>query len=160
MSVLSKYRGSNDLPVTLRNDLFLPFERVFDDFFTDFFRGTSVLDKVKAQSGYPKMDITTNNNELVVRAAIPGVKQEDVQVEMIDDQTVEISGRVSDEYSSYNESYHLKELTKRSFARRIVFNDKLGDPQAAIVKDGILTLKWSIPQTKEPDKRVIAVKQG
>lgn len=160
MTALSKYRAGRELPATLRNDLFLPFEQVFDNFFTDFFRGTSVLDKVKAQAGYPKMDVSVEGTELVVRAAIPGVKQEDIKVEMVDDQTVEISGKVSSEYSQEEGSYHLKELTKRSFARRLSFADPLGDPQGAVVKDGILTLRWALPVQKEPEKRLIEVKQG
>lgn len=159
MSTVTKYHGGN-LPSTIRDDLFFPFEQVFDDFYMNFFRGTSVLDKVKAQSGYPKMDITVESNEIVVRAAIPGVKQEDIKVEMIDDQTVEISGRMAEEYSQHEGSYHLKELTKRSFARRINFVNPIGDPQDAIVKDGILTLKWLLPKTKEPEKRLIKVKHG
>lgn len=154
------FRNGN-LPTNLRENLFIPFEQVFDNFFTDFFKGTNIADKVKAQStGYPKVDVSFEDKEIVLRAAIPGVKQEDVVVEMIDNYTVEISGKVSEEYNHKDTSYQIRELTKRNFSRRISFIDELSDPKSAIVKDGVLTLRWNAKQTKEPEKRLIQVKAG
>mgnify|MGYP000452751875 CR=1 FL=1 len=151
---------SNRYSPNLRNDLLIPFEQVFDSFFTDFFKGTSAVDKVKAQSGYPKMDVFRQDDQLVVRAAIPGVKPEDVKVEMLDDQTVEISGKYSEEYNTSEENYQLRELTKRAFARQLSFSEKVGDPASATVKDGVLTLAWKTIKPKEPEKRLVQITQG
>ena len=142
-----------------RNDFLIPFEQVFDNFFNDFFKGTSTADKIKAQAGYPKMDILYENDNLIIRAAVPGVKEEDIQVEMLDEHTVQISGKVSTEEWSDN-NYYLKELSRRSFTRQVYFEEKLTEPISAIVKDGILTLKWHFSKPKQPEKKLIKIQKG
>jgi len=158
MNTLMKRDGK--YPSTLRNDLFSPFESVFDDFFNDFFKGTSALDRVRANSGYPKMDVIEQDGKLVLNAALPGVKYEDIKIEMLDDSTVEISGHSSEDRLINDKVYHLRELSKRSFTRRLNLPQDIGDPESAKIKDGILTLVWSLPEKeKEPERRFIEVKQ-
>lgn len=152
MNTLAKYR----YPTTLRSDVFGPLEQVFDSFFNDFFKNSN-LDKVKAFAGYPKIDVSRENDNIILRAAIPGVKPDDVKVEMIDDYTVEISGKMSEEYSSTENSYSIKELSKRAFSRQLNFGQEVGDPIEASIKDGILTLKWQVDTPKEPEKRMVKI---
>lgn len=153
MNTLAKYR----YPATLRSDVFGPLEQVFDSFFNDFFKNSN-LDKVKAFAGYPKIDVSRENDNIILRAAIPGVKPDDVKVEMIDDYTVEISGKMSEEYSSTENSYSIKELSKRAFSRQLNFAEEVGDPVEAKIKDGILTLKWKNASKEEvSNKRIIKV---
>lgn len=146
---------------TLRNDLFYPFEQAFDSFFNDFFRGTGMIDKVKSNGAYPKIDFFEENNIYILQAAIPGVKPEDVEIEMIDNSTISISGSVHESYIQKEcprVHQYLHELTKRSFTRRLKLGEDIGEPNSAIVKDGILTLKWDKkPEIKE-ERKLIPIK--
>ena len=145
-----------DLPATLRNDLFAPFENVFDDFFNSFFDGTtSMRDKVRAQAGYPKMNVTEYPNRLELVAAVPGIPKSGLSVEMIDDHNVEIQGRMGYEGES-GTIPHVRELTQRSFTRRLRLPKHVsGDPKA-VLKDGMLTLTWDLAKQDEK-KRIVEI---
>lgn len=147
---------------SLRDDLFSPFEQVFDDFFANFFRG-STFDKVKSTSGYPKMDIFEEDGYWVVQAAIPGVKPEDVEVEIVPQEevpflTLRISGKMSEEVQTKDVKYEVRELKKSSFSRTIGLPGWVeGDPEASI-KDGLLKLRWIMPPALEQNHvRKIAI---
>lgn len=155
MNSLSRLQNGRQLS---KSDFFSPFEQVFDNFFTDFFKGTSVVDQVKSQVNYPKVDISTEDDYLVLRAAIPGVKPDDVQVEMITDNTVEISGKFSSDYQSSEDNYVVRELSKRTFSRRIQFKNEVKEPLSAHIKDGILTIKWDFPREKPPNQKKKIIK--
>jgi HSP20 family protein len=135
-----------------RDDLFFPLEQGFDDFFNGFF-GNSVLDGVKSGTGYPKLDATIEGEQFVVRAAIPGVKPDDVVVDVLKD-VVRVSGCMSGEYKKEDASYYVRELHKSKFMREFRLpEDVVGDPIAEI-KDGILTLKWKYdaPVVEKPKR--------
>jgi HSP20 family protein len=143
----------------LRDQLFSPLELVFDDFFSNFWKNGS-LDKIKATAGYPKMDIGNEGRNFVIRAAVPGVNAEDLKIEL-ENSTVRISGRMAEEYCTpENHPYYVKELCKRTFSRTITLPENVsGDPEATI-KDGILVLKWEIPEEVNPNApRIIQIKK-
>jgi HSP20 family protein len=133
------------LPViaSLRDDLFFPLEQQFDKFFRDFFSDRSVLDRTKSSAGYPKVDLVKENNEFVVKAAVPGVDPNGVNVEILPEGILRISGQTSEEYRSPQDSnYYVRELRMTRFSRELSLPDFIeGDPQAKI-KDGLLTLRW------------------
>lgn len=147
-----------NLSPNFKNDLFSPFEQIFNEFYSDFFKSSS-LDKIKSHGGYPKMDIISDNGKLIIRAAIPGIDPENVKVEMINDQTVQISGKMEDEYSKKDSSFFVNELSKRTFSRTVTLPYVLGDPHEAKAKNGILTLVWDNikKQEPEPERRFIAI---
>lgn len=149
------------LPSTLRNDFFGPLESVFDDFFHDFFKGTSALDKVKSTGGFPKLDILEDSGYLVVKAAMPGVPAEDIKVEL-DKNILRISGKFEEHQEHKDDPrYYVKELTHRAFTREVVLPDWVKEDPEAVMKDGLLKLSWKLPEDKQnkASPRLIEVKR-
>jgi HSP20 family protein len=152
-----------DVPVSdlsiLRDQLFAPFEQVFDNFFDNFWK-SPVLDRAKSFTGYPKLDIGMENGDFVVRATVPGIAPENVSV-AIKDRTVRISG--SNTYKSpENSQYFVREISRRAFVREFTLPDNIPDkdPEATI-KDGILVLRWELPKevTSKEAPRNIPIKR-
>lgn len=146
-----------------REDVFSPIEQVFDKFFEDFFQ-SNPLQKVKANSGYPKMNITETQNEFNVLVSVPGMNNEDLNVEINNSNVLFIKGKTSSEFRHPKETefFHLRELRQSSFERMVNLPDYVkGDPEATM-KNGILKLTWAIqPKTPPPDEyRKINVKNG
>jgi HSP20 family protein len=141
--------------VSLRDDIFFPLEQQFDKFFRDFFSDRSVLDRVRASGGYPKVDLVQENDEFVVKAAVPGVDPKSLNIEVIPEGLLRISGQTAEEYHSpQNSNFYVRELRMTRFSREFSLPDFIeGDPHAKI-KDGLLTLRWKC-KPKVPEKSKI-----
>lgn len=133
--------------LTLRDELFAPIEHQFDKFFIDFFR-PNTLDAVKASNGYPKIDVIEDNENFIIRAAVPGVKIDDLSVELTPADSnqaanIRISGQMNQEFKSDGASYYCRELHKSRFSRVLTLPDYLdGNEPVVELNDGLLTLKW------------------
>lgn len=144
----------NKLIKNYRNELFGPMEEIFDDFYRDFFYSkNSIFDRLKASAGYPKMDITQSQGKFTILAAVPGVKAEDLNIEMLDDKTVKISGVMNNEYSEKSETSYITELSRKSFQRVVTLPESMSDPVSANLKDGMLTLVWDAPSVEDKTKK-------
>jgi HSP20 family molecular chaperone IbpA len=156
--------------VSVHNQLFSPFQDVFNEFFDDFFGDRRNLDKTKSGVGYPKMDIVTEGDYWILKAAVPGVDPDALKIELIPGESVvannsghalvRISGEMSEEYRSPdNATYSLRELHKSSFRREVMLPHYIeGEPEAK-VKDGILTLRWRHRMKPEVKPKVISVQK-
>jgi HSP20 family protein len=144
---------------SLRDDVFFPLEQQFDKFFRDFFSDRSVLDRVKSSGGYPKVDMVEENNEFVVKAAVPGVDPKAVNVEVLPEGVLRISGQTSEEFRSpQNSNFYVRELRMTRFSREFSLPDFIeGDPQAKI-RDGLLTLKWQCKKKEADQPKVKHIK--
>ena len=144
----------------LKEDLFGPVAREFDRFFDEFFGNKSIFDSVKSDKGYPKMNHVIEGDNWVMRAAIPGVKPEDVKVEVLPEGKVRISGHMSEEYKSEDDSTHVvRELRTGKFLREFNVPNKVSGDPTATMKDGMLVLSWSLtqPEKVKPDVKVIDI---
>lgn len=143
----------------LKEDVFFPIEQQFNQFFNEFFKGSSLLDGVKATSGYPRMDVSVNSDNLTIKVAVPGMKAEDIQVEVLPDGTLKLSGQMAEEYRSPPDSkVYVSELRKSKFSRHITLPDWVeGEPEASL-KDGILVLKWKTKNKPKELPKLVQVK--
>jgi HSP20 family molecular chaperone IbpA len=145
------------------DDMESQFSKVLDTFFAPTNIAT-LKNRVKNNSGYPKLDTYTTENSFCVQASVPGVRLEDLDVSIQEQdgaRYVTIGGSMSEEYKRSDETtnWQVKEMCRRAFARTLLIPTELqGDPDAKL-KDGILTLTWQLPkvEVKEP-KKLIAVK--
>lgn len=156
MNTLTK--SANDMN-RLREELFFPVEQSFNRFFKDFFKGSS-LDAVMSSSGYPKMDVYVENNLWKIAVAVSGVKPENIEVVMSPDHSVTISGQIDEELCNDNSAtFYVKELRRSKFSRTIKLPDYVhGDPEAEI-KNGLLTLTWTLrPVEEKPKPKLIEIK--
>jgi HSP20 family protein len=135
-----------------------PIEQSFNKFFDDFF-GSNPLSKVKASSGYPRMNVYEANDKFVVTLSVPGMKDDDLDVEIDSNRTLSVRGRKSESYQApEGAGYYLKELHQSSFERSVHLPDHVhGDPRASM-KDGMLELTWDTEKKKPEGIRKISIK--
>ncbi len=127
-------------------------DRVFDDTFFRPYRVTPWA----FREDYLPLDVYQNEGELVVKASLPGVKPEDVEV-TLDHSTLVIKGEMKDSREGDHEGYMLRERRLGVFHRRIALSKNLKtDEIDATFENGILTI--SIPRAKEAKPKVIEVK--
>lgn len=150
------------MPLTrlFKDDFIFPVKREFDKLVSEFFGSQSIVDSVKKSGGYPKMNHSVENNQWVMRAAIPGVKPEDLKIEVLENGLIHISGSMAEEHKSPEGSEtFVHELRTGKFIREFQVPDYVvGDPEATM-KDGMLTLKWNIEKEElKPKTKIIEVK--
>ena len=140
-------------PATLpdRSVFYDTHQQILDKFFDEFF-GNRKFFNVN-QTSYPKMDITEDNNNLYIRCAVPGILNEDLDIETDkENRTLTIKGQTSNEYYSA-ENYttaHLRELKHSSFSRTIRLPDYIDLENCdAKLKDGILSLTFELFKQEE-----------
>lgn len=104
------------------------------------------------------LDIHMTQNELVVTAALPGVKPEDVDISITGD-TLSISGRTADEARREEEGYLYQEIRRGNFSRTVTLPSGLkADAAEANFENGLLTL--TIPKAEEAKPRQIKINAG
>lgn len=90
----------------------------------------------------PRIDIKDKKDFLVVKAELPGLKEEDVDVE-VSDGVLTISGETKDEKEEKEEGYYHKESFSGAFSRSISLpSDVIADKGDAEMKNGILMIAF------------------
>ncbi len=104
------------------------------------------------------VDIYDKNNEVVVKASLPGIKAEDLELNILGD-ALSIKAQTQDEEEIKDEDYVRRERYFGYYQRLINLppNLKLDDADAAF-EDGVLTLR--IPKREEARPRQISVRPG
>lgn len=96
--------------------------------------------------------------ELVIEAALPGVKPDDVDI-AIDGDTLSITGEWKEDDEAAAREYHRRELHVGPFERALRLPERFeADRTAAAFENGILTL--TIPKVEEARVRHIKVQPG
>ena len=146
-----------------RNDLFAPMQSAMDKFYDEFFNDFN-LDFSK--SSFPKLDAYESDGQWVIDVAVPGMKTENIQIEVLPEKdgyrrTVKISGKMNEEYQHKDSKrYAVRELRRSEFERYVGIPESVVDASTpeATLKNGILSLKWAIAQRAAPEKKLIEVK--
>jgi HSP20 family protein len=132
-------------------------DRVFDDF--GFGRRQWLRPswpEMGADIWAPDVEVFQKNNELTIRADLPGLKREDVTVE-ITDNDVCIQGERKHEKEEEREGYYRSERGYGSFSRVIPLPEGAITEQAkANFKDGVLEITIPAPPTPKGRRLEIA----
>jgi HSP20 family protein len=105
----------------------------------------------------PKVDITESDKELSVMADVPGVKPEDIKVEISDDNMI-LSGQSEEEKDEHGQTWHRMERKSGRFYRQFLLPSSVDrDKIEATIDNGILTIK--MPKKPESQSRTISVKK-
>lgn len=92
----------------------------------------------KLRNVMPKVDIIDRDNDILVRADLPGVKRENLDVTLTDN-TVSIKGKTSEEKKEEKGDYFRSETMKGSFSRTMYLpSDVDGNRAESSFKDGVL----------------------
>ncbi len=102
------------------------------------------------------MDVTENEDGYVVKASLPGINPDDLDI-TYNDRTLTIRGETkSDEEKKENTKYHLRERWFGSFSRSITLPSQVkAEDIKASYKDGVLTL--TLPKVEEVKPKHISV---
>lgn len=136
-----------------RVDLFSEISKELDQamnniFGHDFFAGLS-----KKGKGYPLLDAVRTDSNLILRYTVPGVKSEDLIVELSEDdqgQLLTVGGFLHEDYIAKSEQYQIKELSNQEFRRIIRLPPDLTNKEpVSSLKDGILTISFELLNKSE-----------
>ncbi len=101
------------------------------------------------------LDIAETENEFVVKAALPGVRPEDVQITAHGD-TLTIRGEIRSDEEKKGEQYHLRERRFGQFQRTVTLPTSISaDKAQAHFEDGVLTM--TLPKSEEAKPKQIKV---
>jgi HSP20 family molecular chaperone IbpA len=126
-----------------RVDLFSEVSRDVDQVLNEVF-GSSFFDGKK--KGYPLVDVIRDNENksLILQYTVPGVKQENLNVEIENDEKgklVTVSGKLSIDYTHKESNYQIRELSSQEFRRVVRLpEDVTEEDPKAVLKDGVLKL--------------------
>ena len=110
-----------------------------------------------AQRWVPSMDLVESGDEYVLRADLPGVSQEDVSIEVVND-TLTISGERKADHHESTDGFVRLERSFGTFARSLTL-PKGVDAEAVSAQfvDGVLTLRIPKPEQAKPRRIQISV---
>ncbi len=119
-------------------------DRVFENFFND-----SVFPTMYSRSGMMKVDISEEDDRYILEADLPGIRKEQVSVELEDDRLT-ISVNYEDEEEEKSKNYVRRERRVCSMVRSFNAADVDGEAIEAAMTDGVLRL---VLPKKEPDQQ-------
>jgi len=107
---------------------------------------------------FPLVNVTEDQNNYYVRAELPGVKTDELDIS-VTGETLTLSGERKLAEESENTSYHRREREAGSFSRVISLPARLDvDKVKAHAEDGVLTVV--LPKAESAKPRQIAVKSS
>lgn len=127
-----------------------PFRRVAP-FYADFDK----LANEAEGTWHPSVDISENENAFVLKAELPGVSREDINID-INNKTLTLKGEKKFEEKTEKENYVRVERSYGSFSRTFALSDKVDTENVkASYKDGVLEV--TLPKKEEAKPKEIKV---
>ena len=124
-------------------------DRLFDDAFT------RPLNLTESWHG-PALDMYQTDDDVVVKAALPGMKADDVQINITGD-VLSIKGEMKEKNETKEKNYHIREQRWGSFERSVMLpTSVVSDKAKAEFEDGILTI--TLPKAEEVKPKIVTVK--
>jgi HSP20 family protein len=127
------------------------------DLFDWFFEDLTLPDLWTAEQDWlPPFDVSETENEIIVKAELPGMDVKDIDIALTDG-LLTIKGERKLEKEDKKENYHRIERQYGSFSRSLNLGEKVrADGIEAAYKDGILTV--TLPKAEESKPKRIEVK--
>jgi HSP20 family protein len=144
MTNLIRWEPAREI-MTLREAM----DRLFDEAFTRPF------DLFESWRG-PALDMYQTKDEIVVRLALPGLKSDDVEINVTGD-ILTVKGEYKQKDESKERNYHIREQRWGAFERSVILPAPIVAEKAkAEFEDGILTI--TLPKAEEARPKTITVK--
>lgn len=121
--------------------------RLFNNFFDTPTGGQGV-----ARRWIPAVDLVESEGEYVLKADLPGLTEQDVNIEL-DGNVLTVSGERKSEHEDKSKGYYRYERSYGSFSRRLTVPEGV-DPEAikASVENGVLEVRIPKPEARKPHK--------
>ena len=144
MSNLIRWEPAREM-MTLREAM----DHLFDDAFT---RPLTLRDGWSALA----IDMYQTDNEIVVKASLPGVKADEVQIN-ITGEILTIKGETKQVEEKKEKAWHMREQRWGTFERAVALpTEVVSDKAKAEFENGILTI--TLPKAEEVKPKVINIK--
>jgi HSP20 family protein len=134
------------------------FERIMRDYFgpwRGFLRTPLAL---RREMWIPDIDVLRQEDKLVVRADLPGMKREDIDVSL-EDNMLFIRGKRREEKEVKEEDYYFAERSLGTFSRALSMPEGVkAEAIQATYKDGVLEIVIPVPARPEANGTKIKVK--
>ena len=144
MSNLIRWEPAREM-MTLREAM----DHLFDDAFT---RPLTIRDGWSA----PAIDMYQTDDEIVVKASLPGVKADDVQIN-VSGEVLTIKGESKQMEEKNEKSWHMREQRWGSFERSVALpTEVVSDKAKAEFENGILVI--TLPKAEELKPKTISIK--
>ncbi|CAH8389671.1 unnamed protein product [Eruca vesicaria subsp. sativa] len=154
MSMIPSFFGNNRRG---SNSFFDPFSLDVWDPFKDF-PSSSSFSRENSAIVNARVDWRETPEAHVFKADLPGLKKEEVKVEIEDDSVLKISGQRHVEKEDKNDTWHRVERSSGQFTRkfRLPENVKMDQVKAAM-ENGVLTVTVPKAETKKADVKSIQI---
>ncbi|MBW1642823.1 MAG: Hsp20/alpha crystallin family protein [Deltaproteobacteria bacterium] len=127
--------------------------RIFDESFS---RTADLDDDISMSAWKPLVDIYETDESIILKAELPGIKKDDVSVE-VKDNVLTLKGVRTEEKEIKEKNYYRKERAFGTFSRAFNLQHRIQpDKIKARFKDGVL--KIEIPKPEEEKPKQITVK--
>ena len=145
MSNLIRWEPAREM-MTLRDAM----DRLFDDAFT---RPLRLSDN---QWSIPAVDMYQTDNDIVVNAALPGIKAEEVQINVTGD-LLTLKGEVKQKEEVKEKAYHLREQRWGAVERTLALpTDVVADKAKDEFDNGVLII--TLPKAEAVKPKTISIK--
>ena len=145
MSNLTRWEPVREM-MTLRDAM----DRLFDDAFTRPLNASAV-------STIPAIDMYQTDDEVVVKATLPGLTADDDVDITVTGETLTLRGEYKQETEEKQATYHIREQRSGSFERSLLLpTDVKADKASANFENGVLTI--ARPSAEEVKPRSITIK--
>ena len=127
-------------------------DRLFEDSFVNPLAWRTIA---AGDAVMPAIDVYETDDDVIVKAALPGIKPEDVEITMTG-QTLTLRGELKEDEEVKRDQYLFRERRFGSFNRTLQLPVRVqGDNAEATFADGLLTLR--IPKADEVKPRQIRI---
>lgn len=135
------------------------FDRMFDEPFWPFRWPVRAFNAPTVAGWSPEIDVFEKDNRLITRIDLPGMKKEDVKVEVTDGHLA-ISGERRSEAEEERENYHRCEREYGTFFRTVPLPAGVTfDDVKATFSDGVLEVSVPLPAKAESTVRRVAIQE-
>jgi len=142
--------------MSLLRQLTSELDRVFDFPAWPALRGTAR----RTDAWSPEIDVFERDKQLVTKIDLPGMKKEDVKVEVVDGQLT-ISGERKTEAEEKSDTFYRCERAYGSFFRSVPLPDGVSlDDVKATFADGVLEVSVPLPEPVAAKPRTVKIEDG
>jgi HSP20 family protein len=151
-------KGESDRPVVRMRPM-EDIERAFEEFmrrpFMSPWRERLTELRLPFDAALPKLDVIDRDGEVLVRAELPGVKRDDIEISVIGNQLT-LKGETKREEKEEKGDYYRCEMSHGSFWRSVTLPAEVSDTGAkAQLREGVLEV--TLPKAEKAKKRPIKI---
>jgi HSP20 family protein len=156
----SQYSSPFQLMRRMTEEMDRAFERLFDDFGFGGIGSKSGPPSARAMAWAPRIEAFQKEDQFIVRAELPGLKREDIEVNVTED-AITIQGERRQEQERKEEGFFHSERSYGSFYRAIPLPEGvISDSAKASFRDGVLEIRLQAPPNEVSRGRRVEIQEG